>query len=516
MGIFTKIKKSFQKKESRTAILNSRLGPASWTPENYQNYVNETYMKNVIAYRCIEYTARSVSSVPWKCYKKVGDKREIDNENPIMQILEKANPEDSFNLIMLKNMIYLMISGNCFFERIAPITGENKGMPKEIYSLRPDKFKINIDNKGRKSGYVFDNTITWEIDPITRECDILQVKLVNPLDDFWGMGSTKPTAREIDSSNEATEWNKKIFENEGRPGMIFAVQGSLTSDQFDHLEKQLNDKYSGSKNAGKTIILESDYKAEIKPYSWSPKEMDFLDSNRELSRRICLGYGVPPMLMGIPGDNTFSNQKEARQAFWEESIIFYLSYFKGELNNWFFKNSNEYFIDYILDEVAALAEKRNLKWTQAQQSDFLTINEKREMVGKDKIPAGDVILIPATMLPLEMAGEGVTQETDVQKLIDEGYTMEQIDEMLGWDKECHFEEGKPYPNEYSCRLKDPGQFTTFRRVNNAAKVNGKRIDFIFGIKNGKSEIQAIRYPKDIWTEDSAKRNCSAKEHILFE
>ncbi len=73
------------------------------------------------------------------------------------------------------------------------------------------------------------------------------------------------------------------------------------------------------------------------------------------------------------------------------------------------------------------------------------------------------------------------------------------------------EEIKPFANEHACRLIDPGQFTSFRRQNNAATHDGKRIDFIFGIKEGKSKLQAMRYPKSTWKADNAKSHCSGKD-----
>jgi phage portal protein BeeE len=34
------------------------------------------------------------------------------------------------------------------------------------------------------------------------------------------------------------------------------------------------------------------------------------------AREIALALGVPPMLLGIPGDNTYSNYQEATRSFW--------------------------------------------------------------------------------------------------------------------------------------------------------------------------------------------------------
>jgi HK97 family phage prohead protease len=69
----------------------------------------------------------------------------------------------------------------------------------------------------------------------------------------------------------------------------------------------------------------------------------------------------------------------------------------------------------------------------------------------------------------------------------------------------------PYPSEHSCRLNSPDQYDSFARKNCAEKHDGKCVDVIYGIKGGKSEIQALRYDKKIWTESSAKSHCGARK-----
>lgn len=73
------------------------------------------------------------------------------------------------------------------------------------------------------------------------------------------------------------------------------------------------------------------------------------------------------------------------------------------------------------------------------------------------------------------------------------------------------EETKPYENEHSCRLKDPGKYDRFARKNCYQKHDGKCIDFIFGVKEDKSELQAMRFNKDVWTEEAAKNYCKDKK-----
>jgi len=69
---------------------------------------------------------------------------------------------------------------------------------------------------------------------------------------------------------------------------------------------------------------------------------------------------------------------------------------------------------------------------------------------------------------------------------------------------------KPYPNEHSCRLHPPENYDKFRRVNCAQKHDGKCIDVVYGIKDGKSEIQALRFSTKVWTAAAAKAVCKAR------
>ncbi len=55
--------------------------------------------------------------------------------------------------------------------------------------------------------------------------------------------------------------------------------------------------------------------------SLSPKDMDFIEAKHAAAREIALAFGVPPMLLGIPGDNTYSNYQEANRVFWRATVL---------------------------------------------------------------------------------------------------------------------------------------------------------------------------------------------------
>ena len=524
----------FGTKASQTASLIASPGSGGviWTPRGYDNFAKETYLKNVTAFRSIDEIATSVASVPWKQFRRLDDQqREIVDNTILSETLKRPNPNESLEFVILMATAYLVMSGNTFFERVTPDSGPNKDEPKELYTKRPDRFKLKVNpHTGQLEQYIYTvqgRTTSWDVDPLTGHADVLHLKSFHPLDDWWGAAPTESAAREVDTSNAATEWNMNLLQNQGRPGMIYTLIGNMGDMVMDKLEKYIREEKSGPSNVGKDMIITGERGTKAEPYGWSPTDMDFSEGDLRMMRKIAMAYRVPPMLLGIPGEATFANFKEARLVFWESTILYYLNYIRGELNNWLFERESDLFIDYILDEVPAFAIKREALWKTANESDFLTLDEKREMVGKDKYEPtddpGSMIFIEASKIPIGVAvdekgeedieeEEEEEEEETAKKLQEQGYTEEEIDDFLGYGEYKNIEPGeeKPFPNEHACRLKNPDQYNEIKRVNCFKKSAGKCLDYIFGIKDNKSEVQSMRYKKKTWTASDAKSHCKGK------
>jgi len=90
--------------------------------------------------------------------------------------------------------------------------------------------------------------------------------------------------------------------------------------------------------------------------------------------------------------------------------------------------------------------------------------------------------------------------------------MDRIDNI---DEEDRSLEERPYPNEHAARITDPDQYQGFRRMNDEL---GDGIDIILGVKDGESEIQAIRFDAEKFTADEARQwlEDNGYEPILFE
>jgi HK97 family phage portal protein len=117
------------------------------------------------------------------------------------------------------------------------------------------------------------------------------------------------------------------------------------------------------------------------PLALTPADMDFAELKAAAARDIALAFGVPPMLLGLPGDNTYSNYREASRALWRQTLLPLAGKILGGLSEglrpWWPKL--ELLVD--LDRVPALAEDRERLWLQLASADFLDRHEKRALVG---------------------------------------------------------------------------------------------------------------------------------------
>jgi HK97 family phage portal protein len=110
--------------------------------------------------------------------------------------------------------------------------------------------------------------------------------------------------------------------------------------------------------------------------------MDFIQAKNAASRDIALAFGVPPMLLGIPGDNTYSNYQEANRAFYRHTVLPLVSRTARDLSAWFAGiYGSGLRLWYDADQVEGLAGERDALWARVGAASFLTDDEKREAVG---------------------------------------------------------------------------------------------------------------------------------------
>ena len=357
-------------------------GEARWTRRDYAGLAREGFIRNPIVHRAVKLIADAAASVPWLVY----DGEAELSQHPLLSLLDSPNQRQAGGAFLEALYGHLLLSGNAYLELLD--AGEGA---RELHLLRPDRVQVATDSSG------WPVALEYRAGPARRRIALglgasgegasggaMQLALFHPLDDHYGLAPLEAALMALDTHNAAGRWNKALLDNSARPSgaLVYAPKdgSNLTDEQFDRLKAELTDGYSGANGAGRPMLLEGglDWKA----MGLTPKDMDFIEAKNSASRDIALAFGVPPMLLGIPGDNTYANYREANRAFYRLTVLPLVGKTAKELTAWLGPLFGEQLrLWYDPDQVEGLAADRDSLWARVSAADFLTDDEKRQAVG---------------------------------------------------------------------------------------------------------------------------------------
>ena len=372
--------------QTKSAPVHSQLvalqlsGEARWTQSGYSALSREGYQRNAVAYRCIRMITEAAASVPL-CARRSG---QCADDGPAQKLLDRPNPKHARAEFFEAYYGYLLLSGNAYLEAVI-VDGMQ---PSALFNLRPDRMKARLGKDGWPLGWEYSaagKTRRFANDPLTGQSLVHHMRQFHPSDDVYGFSPMEAAAKAVDVHNAGSVWTKALLDNSARPSGALVYKGTggserLSDEQFDRLKTELENNHAGARAAGRPLLLEGglDWKA----MSMSPSDMDFINARREAAREIALAFGVPPMLLGIPGDNTYANYKEANLAFWRQTILPLVRKTGDSIGNWLgVWLGDDLRIVPDIDDIPALAGERAQIWAQLQSADFMSADEKRKIAG---------------------------------------------------------------------------------------------------------------------------------------
>ncbi len=392
-------------KESRTGkgIYLSTMGRPAWTPRNYADLAKESYEMNAVSFRCVKLIADGAARIVFR----VREKNELLDEHPALKLLNFPNKFHSRFELLTNIYSTMLLAGQAYVEAVSLDDG-----PEELYSLRPDRMRVVPGPKGYPSAYIYTvNTkeFKYEIPDLVEQLPILHIKDYHPTNDHYGLSPIESAAYSIDIHNQTSIFLKSLLENSAKPSGALVYKGtegneSLGTEQFTRLKNEIEEKYSGPKNAGRPLLLDGGL--EWVPMSMTPHDLQFSDLKTQSARDIALAFGVPPQLLGIPGDNTYTNYSQAVRALYRQTIIPLVQHICQDFTVFLQPSFPGISIEPVLEDLEALSDERKELWTMVNQNENLTTNEKRHAMGyapydeKESNEVGDVIYSPVNKRPL--------------------------------------------------------------------------------------------------------------------
>lgn len=354
-------------------------GRTVWSSRDTASLTRGGFVGNPVGFRCVKLIAEAAAAVPLVCE----DRERRYDVHPVLDLLRRPNPGQGRAELFEALFGQMLLSGNGYVE--AAGLGA-QGLPEELHVLRSDRMSIVPGADGWPVAYDYSVggrkhrfDMTGSPDPICH------IKSFHPQDDHYGLSPMQAAAVALDVHNSASAWSKALLDNAARPSGAIVYkgvdgQGVLSPEQYDRLVGEIEMNHQGARNAGRPMLLEGGL--DWKPMGFSPSDMEFHETKLAAAREIAQAFGVPPMLMGIPGEATYANYAEAHRAFYRLTVLPLVSRVASAVAWWLSEHLGaEIDLRADPDQVPALAEERDGQWKRIGEALFLTDAEKRAALG---------------------------------------------------------------------------------------------------------------------------------------
>ena len=357
-------------------------GRVAWSPRDVVSLTRTGFLGNPIGFRCVKLVAEAAAALPLV----LQDRERRYDEHPLLALIQSPNGAQGRAELFESLYGQLLLTGNGYLE----VVPDDLGAPAEMHVLRSDRMNVVPGADGWPIAYEyavggkkhrFD--MTGEMQPICH------IKTFSPQDDHYGFSPMQAAASAVDVHNSASRWSKGLLDNAARPSGAIVYRGtdgqaSLTPDQYDRLVDEMASQHQGAANAGRPMLLEGGL--DWKPMGFSPSDMEFQKTKEAAAREIAISFGVPPMLLGIPGDAAYANYQEANRAFYRLTVLPLATRVAASVSEWLGRfGGDRVELKPDLDQVSALSAERDNQWKRVSNAAFLSDAEKRNLLGLPKL-----------------------------------------------------------------------------------------------------------------------------------
>ena len=357
-----------------------------WGPRDGRSLVRGGFQGNPVGFRAVRLIAEAAAALP--LVLQDCDRRY--EAHPLLALMRQPNPAQGRADFLEALYAQLLLSGNAYVEAVAEADAGGLALPVELHVLRSDRMRVLPGADGWPQAYEYTvGNRKHRFDMTGELAPVCHIRSFHPLDDHYGLSPLEAAATALEVHNAASRWSQALLENAARPSGAIVYTGAdghggLSADQYDRLVAEIEANHQGARNAGRPMLLEGGL--DWKQMGFSPSDMEFQKTKEAAAREIAMAFGVPPMLLGVPGEATYANYQEANRAFYRLTVVPLATRVTAALAHWLSGFSGEAVeLRPDLDQVPALAEERDQQWRRVGAAGFLTDAEKRALLGLPRL-----------------------------------------------------------------------------------------------------------------------------------
>lgn len=343
----------------------------------------------------VRFLAQTIASLPLSVYRANGQRRDIDDANPVHYLLHTRPNSDmtswAFRFAMEWNR--LMYGAAC-----AEIqwTANNR-----VYALWP------IEGYRVMPKYDASERLYYLVDGKTRLGveDVLYVPMVSE-DGVNGKGFLSYAAESIGTGLSAQEMAAKFFGNLGKPGGLLKHPGNPRPEARKEIRESWQEVHGGTANANKTGVLWGGWEYMADTSAAKPDEAQLLETRRFAIEEVARLLNIPPHILRDLTRATFSNISHQQTELVVYTLTPTLTAYEQEFDAKLLTPPKVYTKHNVSALMRGDAQTRAQYYKDLFNIGVYSINDIRELEEQNPIgEQGDIYFVPVNMQPAESAAK---------------------------------------------------------------------------------------------------------------
>ena len=379
-------------------------------------------MRTSAVYACVRILSETIAALPAHVVRKDGQQREPQDTHPIHQLVaERPNPEMDAGEFWRFLLVYALFGGN----GTAWVERNPQGRPVALWPVPASRVRIGRSPQSRE--LVYDINLTEdEAGPghdrwfRVWQDDILHVKAFGT-HRLYGASPIQAARESIGTARSAQDYAGRFYENDASPGGVISVEGNLTDEQFDRLNRQWKEAHQGLSKAHMMALLENG--AQWHQVGISPQDAEFIETRKFETREIARIFGLPPHMIGDVETSTSwgSGIEQQNIAFLQYSLMPWIDRLERAATRTLLRRGptadDQLFVKWSPDALLrADIAARYQAYAIGKQWGFESTNSILALEDRPPVDGGDDYLVPENMR--RMLGDGEEDTRDLQRRIE--------------------------------------------------------------------------------------------------
>ena len=264
-----------------------------------------TAMQHATVFACIRDKAESIGQLPVRLFRMQRDGTEVEIKKGREYRILTKQPND---FMTMQDLLQMYVTCRESYGKFyAYIVRNDLGSIAEII---PFRHQGNVTPNMDMNGNLYYTYVTNDNKPMMAFAggDVIHIK-GNTLDGFTGLSPISYNASAIGLGMAQENHMAKLCKNGAMPkGLLETPNVFQDAKNATRLREEFDDRYAGTENSGKTVLLENGLK--FSPLTISPADSELLLSRQYSQQQICGIFRVPPRRIGA---STVAKQADIEQ-----------------------------------------------------------------------------------------------------------------------------------------------------------------------------------------------------------